>query len=156
MEINAEKMSNPSYKLLVTTPMAAIMASGKANSEWLGLLGSIAPVYTLAANDAVGEVKEALLTVASMLQEGDEFIRTYFEKDDLSFEKMMETSATGADVWMCKLADKEVEESDVVKLFKAIQGGLIETTGELREKNEMIDQLIQVQDKVIEHISTLN
>ena len=39
--IDLEKMSVPSYKLLVTTPMAAIMLNGKENSEWSGLLESI-------------------------------------------------------------------------------------------------------------------
>jgi len=156
IEISSEKMNNPSYKLLVTTPMAAIMSSGKANSEWSDLLKSIGPIYTEAADNTHGEVKEALLTVSFILKGGDTFIRQFFENDTLNLDGMMEISATGADVWMCKLADKEIEDSDVVKLFKAIQAGLIETTGELREENDMIDQLIQIQDKVIEHISTLN
>jgi hypothetical protein len=154
--INLEKMNAPSYKLLVTTPMAAIMLSGKENSQWSGLLESIAPIYTSAAGDTRGEVNEALLTVSSMLQGGDSFIRDYFENESLNFDRMMEISATGADVWMCKLADGEIEKTDAIKLFEAIQAGLIEAVGDLREENEMIDQLIQVQDKVIEHISSLN
>jgi len=156
MEINSAKMSTPSYKLLVTTPMAAIMLSGKANHEWSGLLESIGPIYSSAADDAQGEVNEALLTVSQILQGGNELIRPYFENDNLNFETMMEISAMGADVWMCKLADKEIEQSDTITLFKAIQAGLIEAVGDLREENEMIDQLIQTQDKVIEHISTSN
>ena len=156
IEINAEKMNTPSYKLLVTTPMAAIMLSGKENSEWSGLLASIGPVYASAAGDTLGEVKEALLTVSSMLKGGDALIKKYFENDSLDFDRMMEISATGADVWMIKYSDREIEESDVIKLFKAIQAGLIEAIGDLREENEMIDQLIQVQDRIIEHISSLN
>ncbi len=156
IEINSEKMNTPSYKLLVTTPMAAIMVSGKSNSEWSGLLESIGPVYTSAAGDTFGEVKEALLTVSLMLQGGDTLMRRYFEDDGLSFDKMMEISATGADVWMCKLSDGEIKKPDVIKLFKAIQAGLIESTDDLREGNEMIDQLIRTQDKIIEHISSLN
>lgn len=154
--VNSERMSTPSYKLLVTTPMAAIMLSGRQNSEWSGLLESIGPIYTAAAEDTLGAVNEALLTVSSMLQAGDALIRKYFSNDSLSFDRMMEISATGADVWMCKLSDGEVEKSDIIKLFRAIQSGLIEATGDLREENEMIDQLIQTQDKVIEHISSLN
>ncbi|MGD8484179.1 MAG: hypothetical protein PVJ63_01295 [Thioalkalispiraceae bacterium] len=156
IEINSEKMSAPSYKLLVTTPMAAITLSGKENSEWSGLLESIGPVYAAAAEDTHGEVKEALLTVSVMLQDGDASIGQYFANETLSFDRMMEISATGADVWMCKLSDGEIKKPDVIKLFKAIQAGLIEAVGDLREENEMIDQLIQVQDKVIEHISSLN
>ena len=155
-EINVEKMNAPSYKLLVTTPMAAIMLSGKENSEWSGLLESIAPIYALAAEDTLGEVKEALLTVSSMLQGGDALIRKYFKNDNLSFDGMVEISATGADVWMCKLSDGEIEKTDVIKLFQAIQAGLIETVGDLRADHEMIDHLIQTQDKIIEHISSLN
>ncbi len=68
----------------------------------------------------------------------------------------MEISAIGADFWMCKLGDAEIEKTDVIKLFKAIQVGLIGTTGELRENNEMINQIIKTQDKIIEHISSLN
>ena len=154
--INSEKMNAPSYKLLLTTPMAAIMMSGKNNSEWSGLLESITPIYTSAAGDTVGEVNEALLTVAFILQGGDTLIRKYFENDSLDFERMMEVSATGADVWMCKLSDGEIEKSDVIKLFQAIQAGLIEAVGGLREENEMVDQLIQIQDKIIEHISSLS
>jgi hypothetical protein len=156
IEINSEKMHAPSYKLLVTTPMAAIMLSGKENSEWSGLLETIGPIYTSAAGDTHGEVNEALLTVSSILHGGETLIRKYFENDSLSFDRMMEISAIGADVWMCKLSDGEIEKSDVIKLFVAIQAGLIEAVGKLRKENEMIDQLIQVQDKVIEHISSLN
>lgn len=151
-----DKMHNPSYKLLVTTAMAAIMFSGKDNSEWSDLLKSIAPVYSATAEDAHGDVKEALLTVSFILQGGDTFIRNFFDKDSLNFDRLMEVSATGADLWMCKLSDGEVEQSDLIKLFQAIQAGLIETVGELRKENEMIDQLIQVQDKVIEHVLSLN
>lgn len=154
--INSEKMNTPSLKLLVTTPMAAIMVSGKANSEWSGLLESIAPIYATAAEDTVGEVNEALVTVSLMLKGGDTLIRQYFQNDDLGFNRMMEISATGADVWMCKLSDGDLEKPDVIKLFQSIQAGLVETVGDLRDENEMIDQLIQTQDKVIEHISTLN
>ena len=114
------------------------------------------PLYTSAAADTGGEVSEALSTVSALLQGGDSFIREYFKKEDLSFDRMMEISATGADVWMCKLADAEIEKSDVIKLFKAIEAGLIEAVGDLREDNQFIDELIQVQDKVIEHISSLN
>lgn len=151
-----DKMYNPSYKLLVTTAMAAIMFSGKDNSEWSGLLKSISPIYAATAEDAHGEIKEALATVSFILQGGDTFIRNFFDKDSLNFDRLMEVSATGADLWMCKLSDGEIEKADLIKLFQAIQAGLIETVGELREENEMIDQLIQVQNKVIEHIATLN
>jgi len=154
--INTEEMNKPSCKLLLTTPMAAIMASGKDNSEWSGLLTSIGPIYAAAAENTAGEIKEALLTVSFLLQGGDALIGRFFENDSLNFDRMMEISATGADVWMCKLSDGEVEKSDFIKLFQAIQSGLIETVGGLREKNEMIDQLIQVQDKVIEHVLSLN
>ena len=156
IEVNSEKMNAPSYKLLVTTPMTAIMLSGKDNSEWSGLLASIGPIYASAAADTLGEVNEALLTVSFILQGDDTLLRKYFENDDLSFDRMIEISATGADIWMCKLSDGEIEKTDVIKLFQAIQAGLIEATGELREKNEMIDQIIQTQDKIIEHISSLN
>lgn len=153
---NSEKMYAPSYKLLVTTPMAAIMVSGIDNSEWSGLLESISPVYTAAAEDTRGEVNEALLTVSFMLQGGDNLIRKYFENENLNFERMMEISATGADFWMCKLSDGEIDKADIVKLFKAIQAGLIKVVGDLRDENEMVDQLITTQDKIIEHISSLN
>jgi len=155
-EINTEKMNTPSYKLLVTTPMTAIMVSGKENSEWSGLLQSIGSVYASAAKETTGEVNEALLTVSTILQNGDTLIRDYFRGDNLSFDGMVEISATGADVWMCKLADKEIEQTDVIKLFQAIQTGLIETVGDLRNENEMLDQLIKIQDKVIEHVSSAN
>lgn len=155
-EINTEKMNAPSYKLLVTTPMAAIMLSGKDNREWPDLLEAIGPVYASAAEDATGEVQEALSTVSFLLQGGDRLIRKYFANETLNIERMLELSATGADVWMCKLSDGEIEKPDVIKLFRAIQAGLIEATGDLRKENEMIDQLIQTQDKVIEHISSLN
>lgn len=149
-------MYAPSYQLLVTTPMAAIMVSGKGHGEWSGLLASVGPVYSAAAGDAHGEVNEALLTVSSVLQGGDASIRRYFENENLSFERMMEISATGADVWVCRISDGEVERSEVVKLFQAIRSGLEEAVGDLREENEMIDQLIQTQDKIIGHISSLN
>lgn len=155
-EINPEKMNNPSYKLLVTTPMAAIMSSGKQQSEWSGLLESIGPVYASAAEGVPGEIKEALLTVSFMLRGGDTLIKKYFKNESLNFDRMMEISATGADFWMCKLSDGEILKADVIKLFKAIQAGLIEAIGDLREDNEMIDQLIQIQGKIIEHISSLN
>ena len=154
--INSEKMYAPSYKLLVTTPMAAIMLSGKNSSEWTGLLESIAPVYSAAAEQASGEVKEALLTVSAVLQGGDQSVRTYFDNEGLNFDRLMEISATGADIWTCKFSDGEIEKPEVIRLFKAIQAGLIEATGDLREANEQIEQLIQVQDKIIEHISALN
>lgn len=154
-EINADRMNTPSYKLLVTTPMAAIMTSGKDSSTWSDLLASIAPIYTSAAGNTLGEVSEALRTVSFMLQGGDEFIKKYFINDKLNVNGMIEISATGADVWMCKLADKEIEKDDAIKLFKAIQVGLEETLGDLRETNEMVDQLIQTQDKIIEHISSV-
>lgn len=156
IEINAEKMNTPSYKLLVTTPMAAIMLSGKDNSEWSGLLETIVPVYTSAAEDANGEVKQALSTVSLMLRGSDALIRDVFKNEKLNFEGMMEISALGADFWMCKLADKEIEEKEVVKLFKAIQAGLIAAVGDFREENKTIDELINIQDKIIEHISSLN
>jgi len=156
IEINTEKMSAPSYKLLATTPMAAIMSSGKGNGEWSGMLESIAPVYASAAENTHGEIKQALLTVSSMLQAGDALIRKYFMNENLNFDRMMEISATGADFWMCKLSDGEIKKPDAVALFKAIQAGLIEAVGDLRDENEMIDQLIQIQDKIIEHISSLN
>jgi len=156
IKINAEKMNTPSYKLLVTAPMAAIMLSGKENSERSGLLESIRPIYTSVAEDTLGEVNEALLTVSYILQGGDALIRKYFENDSLDFDRMMEISATGADVWMCKLSDGEIEKSDAIKLFQAIQAGLIEAVGGMRAENEMIDQLIKTQDKIVEHISSLN
>jgi len=151
-----EKMHNPSYKLLVTTAIAGIMFSGKKNEEWSDLLKSIRPIYLAAAEDTRGEIKEALHTVSNTLQDGDAFISNYFEKDSFNFDRMMEISATGADLWMCKLSDGEIEKTDLIKLFQAIQSGLVSTVGELREENEMIDQLIQVQGKVIEHILSLN
>jgi len=152
----SEKMHSPSYKLLVATPMAAIMLSGKHTNEWSGLIKSVGLIYAAAAGDTVGEVNEALLTVSSMLQDGDTQIRNYFEKESLSFEGLIDVSATGADVWMCRLSDGEIEKSDIIKLFKAIQAALVEVVGDLREQNEMIDQFIQTQDKIIEHISSLN
>ena len=154
--INIEEMNKPSCQLLLTTPMAAIMLSGKDNSELSGLLASIGPIYTSAAEDTLGEIKEVLLTATHLLQGGDTLIGEFFEKENLNFDRMMEISATGADIWMCKLSDGEIESADLIKLFKAIQVGLIETVGDLREENEMIDQFIQVQDKVIEHILSLN
>jgi len=152
----SEKMYSPSYKLLVTTPMAAIMLSGIDNSKWSQLLESVGQIYALAAKDTSGEVNEALLTVSVMLEGGDPLIRKYFENENLNVDQMLDISATGADFWMCKLGDAEIEKSDVIKLFKAIQVGLIGTTGELREENEMINQIIKTQDKIIEHISSLN
>lgn len=156
IEVNRENMHAPSYKLLVTTPMAAIMASGIDRGEWSGLLESIEPIYASAAADAHGEVGEALSTVAFMLQAGDALIRKYFQDDDLSIDRMMEISATGADVWMCKLSDGEIERAAAIRLFRAIQAGLIEAVGDLREQNQMIGQLIQIQDKIVDHISSLN
>jgi hypothetical protein len=153
---NSEKMYAPSYKLLITTPMAAIMISGKENSEWSGLLESIGPVYAKATEDSTGEVSEALSTVSHVLQGGDQLIRKYFENDSLNFDGMMEISAKGADFWMCKLSDGEIDKPNVIKLFKAIQAGLVEAVGDLRDDNELIDQLIRTQDKIIEHISSLN
>ena len=156
--INTEAMDKPSCQLLLTTPMAAIMMSGKDPGELSELLASIGPIYSAAAEDAQGDVKKVLLAVSSVLQGGDSIVDKFFgsEEKQLNFDRMMEISATGADFWMCKLADKEIETSEIVKLFKAIQAGLIETVGDLREENEMIDQLIQVQDKVIEHVLSLN
>lgn len=156
--INTAEMEKPSCQLLLTTPMAAIMVSGKDTSELSGLLASIGPIYTAAAEDTQGDVKDVLLAVSFVLQGDDNIIEIFFgnESEKLNFDRMMEISATGADFWMCKLADKEIETSDLIKLFKAIQAGLIETVGDLREENEMIDQLIQVQDKVIEHVLSLN
>ena len=114
------------------------------------------PIYISAAGDTLGEVNEAPLTVSFMVQNGDTLIRKFFEHDNLNFDRMMEISAKGADVWMCKLSDGEIEKSDVIKLFKAIQANLTEATGDLREENEMIDQLIQIHDKLFEHISSLH
>lgn len=156
IETSSEKMHSPSYKLLVTTPMAAIMLSGKQNSEWSGLLEAIGPIYTSAAADTLGELSKALSTASLVLQGGDASIRKYFANDNLNFEGLMDISATGADVWMCKLSDGEIQESDAVKLFKAIQAGLVTVAGELREENKMINELIQTQDKIIEYISSLN
>lgn len=153
---NSEKMYAPSYKLLMTAPMAAIMVSGKENSEWSGLLASIGPVYAAAAEGSAGDVSEALSTVSRVLQGGDEQIYNYFENDSLNFEGMMDISAKGADFWMCKLSDGEIDKSNIIKLFQAIQAGLVEAVGDLREENEMVDQLIGIQDKIIEHISSLN
>jgi len=154
---NTTEMGKPSCQLLLTTPMAAIMLSGKDASELSGLLASIGPIYAAAAEDTQGDVKDVLLAVSSVLQGGDSIIETFFsdEKEKLSFDRMMEISATGADFWMCKIADKEIETAELIKLFKAIKAGLIETVGELRDTNEMIDQLIQVQDKIIEHVLSL-
>ena len=156
--IKTAEMGKPSYQLLLTTPMAAIMLSGKDTSLLSGLLASIGPIYTAAAEDTQGDIKEALLAVSFVLQGGDSVIEIFFgnENEKLDFDRMMEISATGADFWMCKLSDGEIETSDLIKLFKAIQAGLIETVGDLREENEMIDQLIQVQDKVIDHVLSLN
>lgn len=154
--INSEKMNNPNYKLLVTTPMAAIMVSGKEASEWSGLLESIGPVYTSAAGASHGEVKEALLTVSFMLLGGDTLIGTFFEKDSLNFDQMMEISAEGADDWVSKASDGKIGKEDVVILFQAIQEGLIKSVGDLRQENEMIDALIQIQDKIIEQILSEN
>lgn len=155
-DVNPENMHAPSYKLLVTTPMAAIMSSGIGRGEWSDLLETIEPVYASAAGDTGGEVSEALSTVAFMLQAGDALIRKYFQDEDLNIDRMMEISATGADVWMCKLSDGEIERSDAIKLFRAIQAGLIEAVGDLRQENQMIGQLIQIQDKIVDHISSLN
>ncbi|MFP3874919.1 MAG: hypothetical protein ACLFQT_11320 [Thiohalophilus sp.] len=155
-EINLEKMTAPSYKLLVTTPMAAIMLSGEASSKWSDLLESVSPVYASAAGDTHGEIREALLTASFMIEGGDVLVRKYFSNESLSLEQMLEISATGADVWVCKSSDGEVDRADLIKLFKAIQAGLIEAVGDWRDENEMIDQLIQTQDKVIEHIASLN
>ena len=156
--INTAGMDRPSCQLLLTTPMAAIMLSGKDSSELSGLLASIGPIYAAAAEDAQGDIRKVLLAVSFVLQSGDNLIEIFFgnENEKLDFDRMMEISATGADFWMCKLSDGEIETSDLIKLFKAIQAGLIETVGDVREENEMIDQLIQVQDKVIEHISSPN
>ncbi|MCK4742636.1 MAG: hypothetical protein KAT25_02325 [Sulfuriflexus sp.] len=156
--INTAEMGKPSCQLLLTTPMAAIMLSGKDASELSGLLASIGPIYTAAANDTQGDIKEVLLAVSFVLQGSDSIIDTFFGSEDekLNFDRMMVISATGADFWMCKLSDGEIGTSDLIKLFKAIQAGLIETVGDLREENKMIDQLIQVQDQIIEHISSLN
>ena len=155
--INTTEMGKPSYQLLLTAPMAAIMVSGKEPSELSALLASIGPIYSAAAQDAQGDVKDVLLGVSSVLQGSESIIDKFFgsEEKQLNFDRMMEISGTGADFWMCKLADKEIEIADLIKLFKAIEAGLIETVGDLREKNEMIDQLIQVQDKVIEHVLSL-
>ena len=151
-------MDKPSCQLLLTTPMAAIMVSGKDSRELSGLLASIGPIYFAAAEDTQGDIKEVLLAVSLALQGGDNVIEKFFgnEKEKLNFDRMMEISATGADFWMCKLSDGDIETSNVIKLFKAIQAGLIETVGDLRDENEMIDQLIQVQGKVIEHVLSLN
>lgn len=154
--MDLEKMNAPSYRLLIATPMAAIMSSGKSSSQWSALLQSIAPIYTEAAEDASGEVNEALLTVSALLQGGDALIRQYFSGDSLGFDNLMEVSAKGADVWMVKLSDGEIERADAIKLFKAIQDGLIEAVGDVRVVNQMVDQFVQVQDKVIKHISSLN
>lgn len=153
---NSEKMYTPSFKLLITTPMAAIMLSGKPNSQWSELLESISPIYTSAAADTLGEVNEALSTVSLILQGGDSLLSQYFKDDNLNFEGLIDISAKGADVWMCKLSDGEINKPDAIKLFKALQDGLIEAAGDLREENETIDQLIQTLDKIIEHISSLN
>lgn len=156
--LNTAGMSKPSCQLLLTTPMAAIMLSGKDSGELSGLLASIGPIYSAAAEDTQGDIKEVLLAVSSVLQGGDNVIEKIFgnENEKLNFDRMMDISATGADLWMCKLSDGEIETSDVIKLFKAIQAGLMETVGDVREENEMIDQLIQVQDKVIEYVLSLN
>ena len=156
ISINIEEMNRPSCQLLLTTPMAAILLSGKDNSEFSSLLASIGPIYTAAAEDTLGEVKDTLLTAAYLVKGGDALIGKFFKDENLNFDRMMEISATGADVWMCKLSDGEIKSTVLIKLFKAIQAGLIEAVGDLREENEMIDQFIQVQDKVIEHILSLN
>lgn len=156
VSMNPEKMYAPSYKLLVTAPMAAIMMSGKAAEQWPVLLESIAPIYAAAAEETGGDVKEALLTVASVLRGGDASIRQFFSDDALDFGRLMEISAAGADFWMCKLSDTEVNSRDLVSLFQAIQAGLIQAVGDVREENPMIEQLIETQDKIIEHIGSLN
>jgi hypothetical protein len=153
---NADKMYAPSYQLLVTTPMAAIMLSGKAPGEWSGALRSVGPIYTAAAEGTQGEVHEALSTVSQVLKGGDALIRQYFADESLDFARMMEISATGADFWMCILSDGDIKKPDAIGLFKAIKAGLVEAVGELRDENEMIDQLIQTQDKIVEHIASLN
>lgn len=156
--INTAEMSKPSCQLLLTAPMAAIMVSGKEPGELSGLLASIGPIYAAAAEDTQGDVKEVLLAVSSALQGGEGLIEKFFgsEEEKLNLDRMMDISATGADFWMCKLGDGEVEAPDLIKLFKAIRAGLIETVGDRREENEMIDQLIQVQDKVIEYVLSLD
>lgn len=154
--INTDEMNKPSCKLLLTAPMAAIMVSGKENSQWSGLLESIAPIYAAAAKKTHGEIKDVLLAASVLMQGGDASIRHFFVNESSTFDHMMEISATGADVWMCKLSDGEIKETDLIKLFKAIQAGLVATVGDLREENAMINELIEVQDKVIEHISSLN
>lgn len=156
IETKPDMMHAPSYKLLVTTPMAAITISGKDSGEWSGLLASIAPIYAAAADGTTGEISEALATAASVLEGGDASIRPYFLDESLDFARMMEISATGADVWMCKLSDGEINKGDLIRLFKAIQQGLVEVVGELRAGNDMIDQIIQIQDKVVDHIVSLN
>lgn len=157
-ENDVAAMGRPSCQLLLTTPMAAIMVSGKDNSKLSDLLASIGPIYAAAAEDTQGDIKDVLTAVSSVLLRGENLIEIFFgsEEEQLNFDRMMEISAIGADLWMCKLSDGEVNPSDLNKLFKAIQAGLIETVGDVREENEMIDQIIQVQDKVIEYISSSN
>lgn len=155
-EPNLTQMYAPSYQLLVTTPMAAIMQSGKAPGEWSGLLQSVGPIYAAAADGARGGVDEALLTVAQVLQGGDAAVRPYFGDERLDFGRLMEISATGADFWMCRLSDGEISKADAISLFKAIKAGLIEIAGDLRGENDMVDQLIETQDRIVEHIASLN
>lgn len=154
--MNADMMYAPSYRLLITTPMAAIMLSGKAPAEWSGILGSVGPIYAAAAGGTQGEVHDALSTVAEVLKGGDALIRRYFADESLDFSRMMEISATGADLWMCKLVDGDITQPDAIGLFNAIKAGLLEAVGDLRGEHEMIDQLIETQDKIVEHITSLN
>ena len=154
--IKLEEMNKPSCKLLLTTPMAAIMVSGTSQGKWSGMLESIGPIYAAAAKKTHGEIQDALMTASFLLQGGEKAIGEFFTGEDSTFEHMMDVSATGADVWMCKLSDGEIKSKDLVRLFQAIQSGLIKAVGDFRDENEMIGQLIEVQDKVIEHISSLN
>lgn len=153
---NPAQMHAPSYQLLVTTPMAAIMLSGRAHDQWSGMLQSVGPIYAAAAGDTQGEIDAALLTVAQVLAGGDAAVRQYFGDEGLDFARLMDISATGADFWMCRLSDGEISKADVIGLFQAIKAGLIEVAGDLRGDNEMIDQLIQTQDRIVEHIASLN
>ena len=154
--IKLEEMNKPSCKLLLTTPMAAIMVSGQNQGQWSGMLETIGPIYEAAAKKTHGEIQEALMTASFLLRGGDKAIGEFFTSEDSSFEHMMDVSATGADVWMCKLSDGEIKSKDLVRLFRAIQSGIIKAVGDFRDENEMIGQLIDVQDKVIEHIESLN
>ena len=75
--------------------------------------------------------------------------------DKLDLHQIINTTVTGFELILNE-SDGEIEKADATKLFQTIQAGLVKTVGDVRDSNEMVDQLIQVQDKVVEHISSLD